>query len=1298
MKTSVFRWSAVMATLLFCGEADAQSVVSDRDTSNFPYWIQMMNDPAANYFTTVRAFEQYWRNRPVTRGSGWKVFKRWEYITKNRIAPDGTRRLQEKTMAGWQSYVRQNRSLFGDWQSLGPADIPAPGPAGYEGLGRLNVIAFDPINENLIYAGAPSGGFWLSDDNGLSWITTTDQLPTIGISAIAVDYSNPARILIGTGDRDHGDAPGMGVFRSTDGGYSWQQWAAGMGNVTVCKLVQHPTDPLVYLAATSGGIFRSVDGGSSWSLTKAGFFRDICLNPGNPAVVYAESDADFYRSANNGLSFTKITAGLSAGQRGAIAVSPASPDMVFFLQSDNTSGFKGLYRSVDGGLTFTTRSESPNILDWSCDGSGSGGQGWYDLSIAVDPADADVVYVGGVNVWKSVDGGAGWSINGHWYGGCSVPAVHADCHFLGFSPVNGRLYNGNDGGIYYTTDGGTQWTDCTVGMTIGQIYKLGQSRLDPLKTINGLQDNGTYTNLSSGWVATGGGDGMECAFDHSNDSYSYHTLYFGSIFRKYNNSGETQIAGDGVNGIDESGDWVTPFILSETDPKIMFVGYANVWRCDDVTAPTPVWSKISTDASGNCSVLEQSPANTSLMYVVRWGNVARTENCFDANPVWTSCSLPGGYTPSDLEAHPTDPDVVYATAGAWVYKSTDKGTTWALVSGTLPDVPINTIVYDVNSVEGLYIGTQTGVLYKNPDVEDWMVFSAGLPVVDVRELEIYYDALNPQNNRLMAATFGRGLWKSDLIETGPLNPLSFSASAVSDVQIDLSWIRNPSDNPVMVAVSDSPVIGQPVAGVAYANGDLLPGGGTVLYSGSLTSFIHAGLSPATNYYYRAWSCDEVNEYSTGFSAHATTHAAPVAQFVAGKLTPEIDETVTFLDQSVHVPTSWSWSFNPSSVNFTDGTNGSSRNPKVQFQEAGAYEVTLEVSNGYGDGSVVKSAYINVTPTPYCLPECIYGTGWGDYISLVQLEEIDNESGGAPNPEYTFFEYLVASLMAGSSYTLTASPGTEGQSHISAWIDYNRDGLFDAGEKLGYFSGSPMPATGTIGFTVPAGCLPGSARLRVREVYDIPDFESCSVEYYGETEDYNVYIEGPARVLSVTLLPEGLFNGTGLNKAQSATGDMFPGTVADQVMIELHQAAFPHDLAAGPVVVDIHQDGTSSTGFSSTFGESYYIVVKHRNSVETWSAVPVSFGGGSVSYNFTDFAGRAFGDNLKLVAGKYLIYTGDVNQDGVVDGLDLVTVDNKAAQVAFGYVVEDVNGDGVVNSGDVMYVCDNAAGFVKKMIP
>ncbi|MCX6266948.1 MAG: choice-of-anchor J domain-containing protein, partial [Bacteroidetes bacterium] len=833
------------------------------DTAANRYWINMMRDPDANFYATVSAFEKYHRNNKSDNNNDWKVFKRWEYLMRGRISPDGSKPIPDAVFNAYNSFIQINRSSSGNWVSVGPSSVPTPGPSGYLGLGRLNVIAFHPSDQNKVFVGAPSGGLWATTDNGLSWSSNTDNLPTLGVSAVVVDFSNSGNILLGTGDRDHGDAPGMGVFKSTDGGTTWFTSKIGMGNVTVCKLIQHPENSQIYLAATSNGIFRSINGGALWTFIKAGNFRDICFLPGHPDIVFAAFSGNFYRSSDNGITFNQITNGLPIvefpiDERGAIAVTSASQDYVYFIQSNATGGFQGIYRSVDKGLTFSTRSTSPNILDWSCDGSSTGGQGWHDLAIAADPVNPEILYVGGVNVWKSTDGGASWTINTHWNGECGVPAVHSECHFLGFSPLNGRLYAGNDGGIFYTANGGTTWTDCTSGMAIGQIYKIGQGQTDPLKTICGFQDNGSQVYSSTGWITAGGDDGMECAIDNQNSAYSYHSKYFGSIFRKINNANELQIAGEGVFGITEPGAWVTPFILSKNDQKKMFIGYKNIWRCSDVNASVPVWTKISSSETVDCSVIEQSTANPDILYVVRNELIQRTDNANAASPTWTSCTLPGGITPTDIETHPTISTTVYAVSGSKVYKSTDKGAYWSLLPGSLPNIPINTIVYDKNSSEGLYIGTQTGVLYKNSSMSNWAVFSSNLPVVDIRELEIYYNS-NPANNKIMAGTFGRGLWMSDL--------------------------------------------------------------------------------------------------------YSAANSAPLANFTSNPVVPCQGQTVLFTDLSTNNPTSWVWSFTPSSVTYVNSTTSSSQNPQIQFNTTAIYGAQLTAVNSYGQTSTTKQISVGGTNSP-----------------------------------------------------------------------------------------------------------------------------------------------------------------------------------------------------------------------------------------------------------------------------------------------------------------------------------------------
>jgi hypothetical protein len=193
-------------------------------------------------------------------------------------------------------------------------------------------------------------------------------------------------------------------------------------------------------------------------------------------------------------------------------------------------------------------------------------------------------------------------------------------------------------------------------------------------------------------------------------------------------------------------------------------------------------------------------------------------------------------------------------------------------------------------------------------------------------------------------------------------------------------------------------------------------------------------------------------------------------------------------------------------------------------------------------------------------------------------------------------------------------------------------------------------------------------------------------------------DAPVKVLNLTVLLEGLFNGTTMNKAKNATGDQFAGTISDQITLELHNSTAPYALAGGPYTINVNTDGTASVTVPATLGASYYLVVKHRNSIETWNASPVSFSGASMSYNFSNSAAQAFGNNLKQVAGKYVIFGGDVNQDGVVDADDLVAVDNDASNFMGGYLSHDANGDGSINAADIQLLNANANVFIVKIVP
>lgn len=821
---------AIVIVLLCSFSAISQQEIGDY--KSYPYWIEMMEDPNANFFETQRAFNEYWEGREITRGSGYKAFKRWEYWMGRKVSPDGTKpdpQLNIKAIESLNASGMRN-TMNGNWTSLGPFNVPS-GYDGYRGLGRVNALAFHPTDVNTIWAGAPSGGLWVTHNGGNTWSTYTDGLPTLGVSAIVVNYNNPDIIYIGTGDIDHGDAAGNGVWKSIDGGITFQPSNVGMTSATVGKMIMHPTNTNILLAATNQGMFRSDNAGSTWVNVNSGNFKDVVFKPDDPSIVYATASGNFYRSTNNGVSFTQITNGLTSAYRACIAVTPANPEYVYFWTT-NSDSFKGLYRSTDSGLTFSVRSTSPNIMSWDCDG-GSGGQAWYDLDMAVDPVNPEIIYGGGVNCFKSVNGGTTWSINSHWYGGCGVPSVHADLHVLEYNPLNNRLYAGNDGGVYWTSNGGSSWNEISNGLIISQAYKLGQSATTSNLVINGYQDNGTSTWIGNDWVNVYGGDGMECAFDPTDASYSYNTLYYGSIFRNIDNYNESQIAGDGVNGINEDGGWVTPFVIDPYDGNTMFIGYDNIWRSNNIKEPNPaavIWTKISNLNVNDFDEMKQSDANTNIMYVSNGSSLYRSDNVKDATVSWTNLtgSLLSNNTITAIEVHPTNENIVYLVQQNSVFKSTNKGTSWTNITGNLPSVQMQTLVYYHSSNEGLYLGTDIGVFYRDANNPQWILYSDGLPAAAwITELEIYYDE-DPANDRLRAATFGRGLWESPLMGTlapGMAGPITGPAEvcpgqvqvlySVADIENATSYVwtlpdgatGSSSNNSILVTFSESAASG-----------------------------------------------------------------------------------------------------------------------------------------------------------------------------------------------------------------------------------------------------------------------------------------------------------------------------------------------------------------------------------------------------------------------------------------------------------------------------------------------------------
>ncbi len=760
-------------------------------------WVKKMNDPQSNFYDIEKSFNKHWKkeerkeklksfftNEPKNEeeNEGLMLYKRWEYTTKPRVYPSGNRDLLhesgkeiERAIADpvYKSALQAN----GNWQPLGAFDVPADGG----GAGRLNCVRFHPTQPNTIFVGAPVGGLWKSTDAGASWTVMTSVLPSLAVSDVAIDANNPNIIYLASGDLDANDAPGVGLLKSIDGGNTWQitglNFLVSQGRY-VSRVIIDPNNSNIIWAAASNGVYKSTNAGVNWiKVLTANSLRDMELKPGSSDVLYVTSNTIFYKSINGGNSFTSVSTGLpvpSSSARMSIAVTEANPEVVYVVSANSSdNGFKAVYKSVNAGNNFSLKASNPNLLGWDSNGNDTGGQGWFTLSIAASPINENEVVVGGVNIWSSFDGGENWNISAHWYGDNGSPYVHADIHDLIYKKSSGVLFAGTDGGIFKSSVGLNSWSDLSDGLQIGQMYKLGCSATNPSLVLQGWQDNGTNQYNAGQWTHVLGGDGMECFIDWSNPNYQYGESQYGNISRSSNGGNSFQ----GIkNNINEDGEWVTPWMQHPTVANTLFAGYKNIWRS---TNRGNSWSKISNLNIGGITILKVAKSNPDYIYISNSTSIQKTTN---GGSTWAAIAVPnaGSNAITDLAIDETNPDKIWITRSGYnaltkVYKSIDGGVSWLNISTGLPNIPVNTVVNQTGTNDGIYVGTDFGVYYFDDTINTWVPYMNGLPNVRVDELEIHYGS-----NKLRAATYGRGLWESSIYDSNSQIPFAnFNANVVS---------------------------------------------------------------------------------------------------------------------------------------------------------------------------------------------------------------------------------------------------------------------------------------------------------------------------------------------------------------------------------------------------------------------------------------------------------------------------------------------------------------------------------------
>lgn len=759
----LFKLAVLPLFLIFSPAASAQKNIDE-----------VLRDPSNNFYTIQRKADSFFA-RVGTVGTGWKQYKRWEFSVRNNIMPDGA--IPDFDVLNKQAY-NEFKSIYGrndfieagvsNWIPLGQQDPTIQAGDAQNGTGSLRCIEFNGSN---IWVGGAGGGLWYGTFLGgsaYSWAPRTDGISNLSVQDVVVAPTNASIVYALTGAV--GGASGYrstGVLKSTDGGNNWSPTGLSFpanGGVKGYKIVCSSTSSNTVWACTTNGLYRTTDGGTTWNFvtysTTVGGAQsnftadafDIEYQPGSTTVLYATSTDYFYKSTDGGATFLRTspaTLGLPAtGNRIEIGVTAANSAYVYLLYGDGTA-YQGLYRSINSGSNFSLRSTTPNVL---------GSQAWRNICIDVSPTNVNDVYVGGLDIYKSVDGGALWTKISDWTSASTSNFSHADIFDLYCDAT--YLYAATDGGLYRMTRSTDTWTDLHQNMQIAQAYRIG---IDPTASAAfvtmGNQDNGTYKNSGGTYLSIGGGDGMETVVKPSNTNVIYLSTQNGNFYRSDD--------GGTTNGFIRggSGNWTTPAVLRPGFDTHIYIGYINIDY--NTTSGAGAWSAIATGFGSAIESLEFAPSVNTILYATDGATVKR----FNLSAgVWSGTtingSLPAISNFTELTVDPDDANHVVISVGGYtatqkVYETFNANLaapTWTPIVRNLPNVPVNCIVMNNDAANSIYIGTDIGVFVTNDNRVNWIMYNNGLPATRVYDLEIN-TAL--ATDRIYAATFGRGVFYAD---------------------------------------------------------------------------------------------------------------------------------------------------------------------------------------------------------------------------------------------------------------------------------------------------------------------------------------------------------------------------------------------------------------------------------------------------------------------------------------------------------------------------------------------------------
>ncbi|MAY22335.1 MAG: hypothetical protein CMC74_06120 [Flavobacteriaceae bacterium] len=681
---------------------------------------------------------------------------------------------------------QQERSVGGSWEFVGPINIG----------GRVTDIEVPEDQAETYFVGTASGGVFKTTNAGNSWVPIFDDQQMLSIGDIEISKSNTNTIWVGTGEVNAGGGSlaydGDGIYKSEDGGNTWE--VKGLPDVgSISKIVIDPNDDDMVLVGGMGplfkndsnrGVYKTTDGGDTWEqklfVSDSTGIIDMVMHPTNGNIVYAAAwerirrpqyrqyggeTSGIYRSLDGGENWTELTSGLpvlpSEKGRISLAIATSNPQVLYARYADREGSIQGVYKTTNGGDTWVTmNSTSLNDVGFH----------WWFRGIVVDPTDENTIYNVDFVVQKSIDGGNTWSN--------AFVDVHVDQHALTFNPgVPGEVLLGNDGGFYKSPDGGNSW-EKEETLPITQFYRIFVE--DENTIYGGAQDNSTMRTLSGSvgdWQIITGGDGFQPLVDPLDSDVIYALSQYGGIVKSTNGGASFFPATNGISFSDRK-NWDTPITFDPQNSQILYTGTQRVYKTVNGAGN---WTAISPDLTngpgggnlnfGTITSINVSSEDSNLIYVgTDDGNVWRTDDG-GANWLNLSAGLPNRWvTKVETEYTSGFEDNVYVTFSGYrygeslghVFYSEDRGNSWQDITTNLPDLPINDLEYYPSVFGTVFIATDAGVFYTSFPGGDWIPLDVGLPTVPVTDL--YADDTAPFY--LYAGTYGRSIYRALIQEVG----------------------------------------------------------------------------------------------------------------------------------------------------------------------------------------------------------------------------------------------------------------------------------------------------------------------------------------------------------------------------------------------------------------------------------------------------------------------------------------------------------------------------------------------------